>query len=173
MAVEPEFRDRDPALLVHDGRFWRVAQRSDATLPGYLIVGAKDPRAMHLDQLSCGALQELGGVLAAVTGAVRRVLHTERVHVCRFGWDPGHPVHFHVIPVPCWMIDAYRRFTGTDASVPYPEFTDGPSVTLFVSEEFTRGRAPCDIEGPRVEPVIEELRKLLARDRAVDSGQTT
>jgi hypothetical protein len=75
-------------------------------------------------------------------------------------------VHFHVIPVYEWMKQAYRRMARKDEAVQYPNFTDGFSLTLFVSEEFTRRRAPCAIPEPSLECVIQTLRDGLSREAA-------
>jgi diadenosine tetraphosphate (Ap4A) HIT family hydrolase len=95
----------------------------------------------------------------------------EHIHVCSFGHSPGHTVHFHVIPVYEWMKHAYRRLARTDAAVQYPSFADGASLTLFVSEEFTRRRAPCEIPEPSVEHVIRTLKDVLHRDAAKQAAR--
>ena len=151
-------------LVVYETEHWQVNQRVDATLPGYLIVSAKDPNAFELATLSSGALMEVGGVLRTVTAALRTSFKPEHIHVCCFGHSPGHTVHFHVIPVYEWMKQAYRRMARKDDAVQYPNFTDGASLTLFVSEEFTRRRAPCEIPEPSIERAIQTLRDALNRE---------
>jgi diadenosine tetraphosphate (Ap4A) HIT family hydrolase len=153
-------------FVVYETKYWQVNQRVDTTLPGYLMVGAKDPIALELANLPAGALLELGCVLRTVTAALQTSFKPEHIHVCCFGHSPGHTVHFHVIPVYEWMKQAYRRMARKDEAVQYPNFTDGASLALFVSEEFTRRRAPCEIPGPRIEHVIQALRDALSREAA-------
>jgi hypothetical protein len=64
------------------------------------------------------------------------------------------------------MKDAYRRMAGDGEVVRYPSFADGASLALFVSEEFTRGRAPCEIPEPSIDRVIQTLRHALSRETA-------
>jgi len=56
---------------VYETKYWQVHQHGDATLPGYLIVSAKESDAREFDDLSVSALRELGYVLKAVTGFKR------------------------------------------------------------------------------------------------------
>jgi diadenosine tetraphosphate (Ap4A) HIT family hydrolase len=146
-------------FLVYETEHWRVNQRIDSPLPGYLMVGAKDPKAVDLTQLSEVALSEMGAVLAMATGALQRLFKPEHLHICRFGHDNGHTVHFHIIPIYKWVIEAYRRASRDGGThVQYPDFIDGSALTLFVTEEFGRGRAPCEIIEPSIGAVIQVLR---------------
>ena len=155
--------NRDPKFVVYDTMHWLVNQRQDATLPGYLIVGAKDAEAVTLDRLSHEALREMGIVLGAVVQAVEICLRPSHVYVCRFGHAVGHSFHFHVIPVYPWVQTVYDHFErGPESVIKYPTWSDGPSLTLFVSEEFTHGRSPCTIVGETVETAIASLRALLS-----------
>lgn len=156
---------------MYDTEYWMASQRSDATLPGYLIVSAKELEARELEDLSIGALGELGYVLKVVTQALRTSFEPEHVYVCRFGMSPGFTVHFHVIPIYSWAKEAYRRMAVGDL-VRYPSFTDGASLTLFASEEFTRGRAPCAVPEPSVAKVTHTLRKALSREAAQQAAGT-
>lgn len=149
-------------FFVYETDHWYVNQRVDSTLPGYLMVGAKEPKAVDLTQLSEDALSEMGTVLGMVTGALQRLFQPEHLHICRFGHDTGHSVHFHVIPIYKWVKEAYRRASREgETQVRYPDFTDGASLTLFVSEEFGRGRTPCEIVEPSIGAVIQVLRETL------------
>jgi len=153
-------------FVVYETEHWRVNQRVDSTLPGYLIVGAKEPKAVDLAQLSEDALSEMGTVLGRVTGALQRLFQPEHLHICRFGHDSDHTVHFHVIPIYNWVNVAYRRAAREGGTyVQYPDFTDGASLTLFVTEEFGRGRVPCEIVEPSIPAVIDALRQELDSER--------
>ena len=141
-------------FIIYETEHWRVNQRCDATLPGYLMVAAKDPEAVALHSLSHGALTEMGVVLGAVVSALETCFHPQHVFVCRFGLDAGHTVHFHVIPIYPWVVAAYERKSGSLEA-------DGPMLTLFVSEELTHGRCPCQDIGLTVQEAISTLRKAL------------
>ena len=149
---------------MHETVHWRVNQRVDSTLPGYLIVGAKEQEATELAHLSQKALSEIGLVLGIVTGTLQRLFQPEHIHICRFGHDLHHTVHFHVIPIYGWVRQAYDRIAreGT-TQVRYPKFTDGTSLTLFVTEEFRDGRAPCEIARPNIHDAINALREALSK----------
>jgi diadenosine tetraphosphate (Ap4A) HIT family hydrolase len=155
----------DP-FVMYETKYWQVNQRADATLPAYLMVSAKESDARELEDLSAGALRELGCALRAVTAALRASFKPEHIHICRFGHSPDHSGALHIIPVYAWMKEAYRRMAGEGEEVRYPSFTDGASLTLFVSEEFTRGRAPCAIPEPNIENTIQTLRDALSREAA-------
>jgi diadenosine tetraphosphate (Ap4A) HIT family hydrolase len=160
-------------FVVYETAHWRVNQRVDTTLPGYLMVGAKDPQAVEIAQLSNDALSELGAVLGMVTGALQWLFQPEHLHICRFGHDQGHSAHFHVIPIYKWVVDAYRRASRDGGThVQYPDFTDGSSLTLFVTEEFAHGRAPCAIVEPDIGTVIQVLRKALLNQAPVQTTVT-
>jgi len=63
------------------------------------------------------------------------------------------------------MMETYRRMADDSDVARYPSFTDGASLTLFVSEEFTRGRAPCKISEPSIDDVVQTLRGALKREQ--------
>jgi hypothetical protein len=74
-------------FIIHETAHWRVNQRTDTTLPGYLIVSTRDAAATSFEDLSTAALAELGPVLrdaSASLGArpTRNVLHraTDTLH---------------------------------------------------------------------------------------------
>jgi diadenosine tetraphosphate (Ap4A) HIT family hydrolase len=155
-------------FLVYETAHWRINQRVDSPLPGYLMVGAKDPKAVDLTQLSTDALSEMGAVLSMATGALQTHLQPEHLYICRFGHDNGHTVHFHVIPIYQWVIEAYRRVSRDGGTqVQYPDFIDGASLTLFVTEEFAHGRTPCEIVEPGIGAVIQVLREVLNSGRPI------
>ena len=155
-----------PELLVRAAQHWVVVQRADATLPGYLIVAAKRASARRIEDALPGALAELGPLLGEVAGAVREVLRPCHLHICLFGSEPGFSVHFHVIPIYDWVREAYERAVRERATeIEYPELLDGASLTLFVSEEFARGRAPCPVPEPDVGEAILRLRRALSGGR--------
>jgi hypothetical protein len=83
----------------------------------------------------------------------------DHIHVCRYGHDLGHTLHFHVVPIYRWVKDAYARTSSTrDGSIQYPDFIDGHALNLFVSEELRVGAERISVVGPGVEEVIRALR---------------
>ena len=50
--------------------------------------------------------------------------------------------------------------------VQYPDFTDGSNLTLFVTEEFRSGRAPCEIIGPNIKQVVQVLKETFSPSAA-------
>src|SRR5262249_28586456 len=121
-------------------------------------------QASELAHLSKSALSEMGVVLGMVTGTLQKLFQPEHIHTCRFGHDLHHTVHFHVIPIYGWLRQAYDRIAQEGGTkVRYPKFTDGASLTLFVSEEFRNGRTPCEIPPPNISDAISALRKALSK----------
>lgn len=153
----------DGEFIVFETEHWRVNQRVDSPLPGYLIVGAR--YGSSLSNLSDGALVELGPILSAASTVLEELLDPEHVHVCRFGHEPGHSVHFHVIPICEWVTAAYfQAVADRKTGLVYPDFADGASLTLFASEEFSRGRSPCRVPGPGISDLIRQLRRAFVRE---------
>ena len=95
-------------FIIHETAHWRVNQRTDASLPGYLIVSARHAAATSFEDLSTAALAELGPVLRDAVCVVERTLTPKRVYVTRYGHSPGHSIHFHVIPLYSWVVAAFR-----------------------------------------------------------------
>ena len=140
-------------FMIYETEHWRVNHRCDATLPGYVMVGAKDTAA-GLFNLPHAALTEMGLVLGAVVQALEVNFQPEHIHICRFGHDAGHSIHFHVIPIYDWVREAYDQ---TNSEIQ----ADGPSLTLFVSENLTKNRATVNSRGVTVKEAIRLLRRTL------------
>jgi len=155
----------DPAFVVFESPRWIVNHRLNCALPGYLMVAARDESARSLSDLDAAALAELGPLLARTSRVIEAVLGAERVYVGRYGHTPGWPVHFHLIPVYPWLVEAFakdarydalRRLHGSDC----PGGPDGGDLTVYVWREWTtaEGRTPPAARGPSVEEAIERLR---------------
>ena len=140
-------------FVIYETEHWRVNHRCDATLPGYVMVGAKDT-ASDLFNLPHAALIEMGLMLSAVVQALEVNFQPEHIHICRFGHDAGHSLHFHVIPIYDWVREAYCQ---TNSEIQ----ADGPSLTLFVSENLTKNRAAVNSTGITVKEAIRVLRQTL------------
>ena len=158
-----------PEFVVWETPHWLVNQRCNAALPGYLMVGAKDPAAADLADLCPAALAELGMVLQRTQQAIRDVLRPLHLYTCRFGHEAGHTIHFHIIPVCEWVAEAYGRdaryrqlqqfyahpLDGTSAGA--TEF-DGADMTLYICREFAESKTPPPVVGLSVAQVIQCLR---------------
>jgi len=158
-----------PELVVWETPHWRVNQRCDAVLPGYLMIGAKDPEGQDFASLSSAALAELGPVLQRTQNAVREILQPVHLYLSRWGHDAGHTVHFHLIPVCDWVVAAYEadaRYRQLHDFYTRPPTTaaefDGPDMALFICREFAEGKTPPAIVGPSVAEVVTRLRQVLA-----------
>lgn len=154
--------DRASRPLIYETRHWRLTHRADSALPGYLVLGAKEP-SDWLAELPADALSILGPLLAAAQSAIVRLFRPTRVYVGRYGHSPGHPFHFHLIPVYPFVEDLFwndRRYRVLQAfSEPVQEgATDGAELTFFIWREFCERREPPEIVGPTVDQACEMLR---------------
>ncbi|MCA1444573.1 HIT family protein [Ensifer sp. IC4062] len=150
-------------FLVYGTDFWFLNHRIDSALPGYLMIASKLP-VYDLAELPDGALAELGPLLAKAQRAVQAVLKPARVYIGRYGHSPGHPIHFHLIPVYDWVEglfwrdDRYRVLEHFVEAQHEPG-TDGAELTLFIWREFCERPNPPPIEGPSVPETITLLRE--------------
>lgn len=180
-------------FVILETEHWWVNHRCDTPYPGYLMVGAKAPNAGSLPDLCPAALAEVGGLLARCTAALTRCFGAQRVYCGRYGHQPGHTVHFHVIPVYDWTVDLFaedercaglRAFYGDreDGTTPpsHRDF-DGADMTLFIWRRFAEPSVePPDAPGPSVGQVVSVLRKTFQRlgtahgsDRTASPGPDT
>jgi len=156
-------------LVVLTTGHWRVNQCCDVALPGYLIVQALDPSADRLATLSEGAQAELGSVLARVHAALEDELSPLITYCTKWGHGPGHPVHFHVIPVFPWVEEALRREERfhvlgdlhAPPGWPFPAEYDGTEMSLFVRRALSDRADPQPAAGPSREEVVRRLRARL------------
>lgn len=152
--------------IIFETSHWRINHRVDITLPGYLMVGAE--AGADWDELSAESLTELGGVLAQSVRAITDCLHPQRVYVSRYGHTSGHTLHFHLIPVYDWVIEAYRRderyhvLNHSDVSDSSTD-PDGADLTLFIWREYA-GAKRLPPAGLSIEEVISRLRQAMAAD---------
>ncbi len=91
-----------PELIIHQTRHWTLNQRIDSALPGYCMLGSRQP-ATAFHQLPEQALAEFGPLLARVEREMDALLRPRRIYVGRYGHMPGLPVHFHLIPLYDWV----------------------------------------------------------------------
>ncbi|UVK46432.1 HIT family protein [Mesorhizobium sp. AR07] len=145
--------------------FWLLSHRTDSALPGYLMLGSKLP-TNDLSELPQEALAELGPLLAQTQKALQSRLRPNRLYISRYGHSPGHPIHFHLIPVYDWVERLFwsdHRYRALEqfAEASSEPGTDGAELTLFIWREFCERADPPPIEGPSVADVIALLRQAM------------
>jgi len=161
-------------FVVFESLHWRINQRVDAHLPGYLMMAPKDSDALNFSSLAPDALSEMGPLLAKVTRVMENQLQPRHLYVGRYGHTSGHNLHFHLIPVYAWVIEAFRRdvryrmlqqfYTpGVPNSGKQIGF-DGAEMTLYIWRELAESLTPPQLEGPTRKETIELLRRALAVD---------
>jgi diadenosine tetraphosphate (Ap4A) HIT family hydrolase len=159
-------------FIVFESEHWRVNQRVDAKLPGYLMMAPKDPAAKSFATITTAALTEMGPVLAKVTRAIEENLRPQHFYVGRYGHMSGNNLHFHIIPIYNWMAEAFRndsRYRALQQFYTPGVYTsgkdtgfDGAEMTLFVWRELAESSTPPKIHGPTVKQAIDLLRQALA-----------
>ncbi len=136
--------------------------RMDTILPGYLMVGSKlGTNALH--DLPTEALASLGLLLAKVQRELETLLHPARVYIGRYGHSPGHPLHFHIMPVYDWLEalfwkDERYRVLGSFGQPAGEPGTDGAELTFFIWREFCEAPNPPSVTGPTVSDVVAMMR---------------
>ncbi len=113
MFVPPE------EFIVFESRHWRINQRVDAKLPGYLMMATKDPNTVSFSTIAREALVEMGPVLAKITSVIENNLHPQNLYVGRYGHMGRHNLHFHIIPIYDWVAE---RFATIPVTTPYRSF---------------------------------------------------
>jgi diadenosine tetraphosphate (Ap4A) HIT family hydrolase len=99
-------RDIPQHFKIAETEGWLVNHRVNSALPGHIMISSKT-FANDLSELSSSVLSELGPLLAKAQRALNRVLRAERVYIGRYGHTPGYPIHFHVIPIYCWVEELF------------------------------------------------------------------
>jgi len=109
---------------------------------------------------------EVGSLLAHATRILRDDLEAERVYVTRFGHEPDHTVHFHVIPVYSWIVAAYHA----DRRYAVETTPDGANLTLFIWREYCESGSPPPCGGPSVREAIATIRRRFKEPRGRTSA---
>jgi diadenosine tetraphosphate (Ap4A) HIT family hydrolase len=118
--------DLAPRDRVYLSPRWRVAHAFGTQLPGWLVVLPRR-HVTALDELTAAEQAELGPLLAAVTAALREVVHCDKTYVALFAEAEGFAhLHFHVVPRPADLDPARRgprvfALLGGDAAAQVPE----------------------------------------------------
>lgn len=149
--------------VIHQTEHWLLNHHLASALPGYLMLGSKQPVGSLAD-LPEAALAEMGGLMAKVQRILEQTLQPKWLYIGRFGHSPGFPIHFHFIPVYAWVEELFwadERYRTLSQFAHFEDAatqTDGAELTLFVWREF--GEAPVSpaVQGPSIGQVIELLR---------------
>lgn len=145
-------------LVVHRTKHWTVNHRVDSRIPGYLMIGASDPNVERFEGVSSDASSELGQLIVQCTKYVEEELKPKRLFCSRYGYDGGHSVHFHVIPIYDYIEEEFLND---------PEYSklhcDGSSLTLFLWREYIEADHKRKIYGPSVDESIIRLRSRFER----------
>jgi diadenosine tetraphosphate (Ap4A) HIT family hydrolase len=90
--------DLAPRDRVYLSPRWRVAHAFGTRLPGWLVVLPRR-HVTVLDELTLAEQADLGPLLAAVTAALREIIHCSKTYVALFAEAEGFEhIHFHVVP---------------------------------------------------------------------------
>jgi diadenosine tetraphosphate (Ap4A) HIT family hydrolase len=90
--------DLAPRDRVYLSPRWRVAHAFGTRLPGWLVVLPRR-HVTVLDELTLAEQADLGPLLAAVTAALREIIHCSKTYVVLFAEAEGFEhIHFHVVP---------------------------------------------------------------------------
>ncbi|MDH4609966.1 HIT family protein [Pseudomonas sp. BN102] len=152
-----------PGFIVHETDHWIINHHMASALPGYLMLGSRK-KVSSLSELPGAALAELGGLLARTQQVVETQLRPKWLYISRFGHVPGHPIHFHVIPIYDWVEalfwkdERYRQLENFATPDNAESLTDGAELTLFIWREFGERHDPPPIQGLSISQAIERLR---------------
>lgn len=156
-----------PRFILHETPHWIINHHLASALPGYVMLGSRAP-VDSLSDLPEAALAELGGLLARTQSILETQLAPKWLYISRYGHVPGHPLHFHFIPVYAWVEELfwqdsrYRALEAFATPSNTQPLTDGAELTLFIWREFGERPTPPAIQGPSVDEVIERLRQAFA-----------
>lgn len=149
--------------VIHQTEHWLLNHHLASALPGYLMLGSKQPVGSLAD-LPEAALAEMGGLMAKVQRILEQTLQPKWLYIGRFGHSPGFPIHFHFIPVYAWVEELFwadERYCTLSQFAHIEDAatqTDGAELTLFVWREFGEAPVPPAVQGPSIGQVIELLR---------------
>lgn len=154
-------------LIVCETAHWLINHRVDAALPGYFMVGSR-VETNQLSDLCPEAQAELGRHLAKLQQVLTELLAPSHFYIGRYGHMKGHSIHFHVIPICDWVVQAFLRderyrvlhqfydpdFDASGSNAPF----DGAEMTLYVWREFCESKKPPEIAGPSIAEVVRLVR---------------
>jgi diadenosine tetraphosphate (Ap4A) HIT family hydrolase len=135
--------------LVFESKHFTVSACLSCSIPGYLIVTAKEAPT-SLAGLSPGAQAEFASVFAKASRLIEQSVTPERIYCLRFG-EEVEAVHFHLFPRTRLLLDEYRAATGAFGTPSGPLIFDWARRVTNVS-----GGPPA----PEVIKAIQEMRHL-------------
>lgn len=140
-------------LIVHQTKYWTINHRVDTEMPGYLMIGASDSEVRRFKDISEEASIELGALIIRSTKYVEEELQPKRIFCSRYGYDDGHSVHFHIIPIYSWLEEEFLN------DVEYSKlFCDGSTLTLFLWREYIEAENKRPIFGPSVDEAVSKIK---------------
>jgi len=159
--------------LIWEGEFWKLIMVSEFTLPGYSILASKDESLKTFARMSRGQSSELGYGQALACRSMEACLFPRNVVAGRYGLVPGYSIHYHIVPIYEWVIDAFNsdsRYTsGFDSITPedYPVMPDGAALLAFVWRELcARKKKHFDFDP---ESVFQSLRNYVESEEKRDA----
>jgi diadenosine tetraphosphate (Ap4A) HIT family hydrolase len=153
-------------MLIFETDHWLLKHRADTTLPGYLILVAKNSHTTSLSGLSAYALSELGYLQAQATRFLEVLFDAKLVYICKWGHQQGNQPHFHIVPLYDWVKSAY--FTNP-LWFKYEPNPDGPVYFTYITRAFIEYEVSPTIKGPTIDEVIQVLRKEFALQYHIDN----
>jgi diadenosine tetraphosphate (Ap4A) HIT family hydrolase len=152
-------------LILHETEHWILNHRVDASLPGYLMLGAR-AETNKLYEMPAAALAEMGVWLARAQQALAEVYAPPHLYISRYGHMAGFSIHFHIVPVHKWVLQRYLQDVGTwDVSGRGASGSDGSDITRFIWPNYCE-KFPCmlPVEESSVPEAMERLRHWFARN---------
>lgn len=129
--------------------YFSVTPCWDCSVPGYLIVFARNP-GEKLADYTLAAQAALGTILAICEQAIVSVIRPERVYIARFS-EKTAGIHFHVFPRSCILAQAYRR------AFPHKREIDGPELLSWARRKFRTATLTYPTETVQVLTMIQTL----------------
>lgn len=126
--------------ILWQGNHWNLILVSEYTLPGYLILGARDESLDQFSELSDEQSVEMGRAISLACSVLERCLKPKNILAGRYGLMPGHQIHYHIVPIYDWVFEAFEnnedyKVFETITPPDYPANPDGAALLAFVWRE--------------------------------------
>ena len=126
---------------------WRVAHAFDTSLPGWLVLDARQ-HATALDELPAAAHTELGDLLGRLSAALRAETRCTKTYVMQFSEAEGFGhLHVHLVPRMPDLADDARgaavfRYLGPDAEGEPVGADERDAIAMRLAARLRPGAAP-------------------------------
>ncbi|NOR61232.1 MAG: hypothetical protein GQ535_01910 [Rhodobacteraceae bacterium] len=156
---------------MRQGEHWQININLRYGVPGYLFVTSTGSKTDSFSALPPKAFPELGRFLGLACGALERVLQPEKVLTGKFGMVPDVPLHFHVLPLYTWILEAFsaaKPYHTLQTLNPegYPVAPDAAELIAFVWRAFCfTGVSPEAFDAHKVADRLEA--EIFAQDSTV------